>query len=118
MILDKENLFALNQTLSGAFTSDVIKNGNGGSAESASWLYVNVNSTLSDNATVALKTADNEGMTTNVKTVATYILNKDAGSTIDARLPVGLSKYLRLDVSGATSGSITAGLVFDTQINH
>lgn len=118
MILDKENLFALNKTLSGEFTSDAIKNGNGGSAESASWLHVNVNSTLSGNATVTLKTADNEGMSTNAKTVATYILNKDAGSTIDARLPVGLSKYLCLGVSGVTSGAITAGLVFDTQINH
>lgn len=115
MYIDKENTFMLKQNISAAFNSDVVQNGNGGDAYEALWLYVLVNTVLSGAATVKLETADTENMSGAV-TVGTYTLPAQAGSKVAVRLPSGLKKYLRLNVSGITSGAVSGFLTPDVKI--
>lgn len=115
MILDKETTFMNKATLSGSTNSDVISNGNGRDAYNPLWLYVLVNSTLSGPATVVLNTSDNENMMP-ATAVATYTVAAATGSTVAAKLPTGLKKYLRLTVTGASSGTMTAVLTLDVKI--
>jgi len=114
MIYDAENIFMKKQDLSAATVSDILYNGNG-DAYAALWLYAQADAALSDAAAITIQTADTEDMT-DAETLGTLSLAKDEGSTASMRLPKGAKKYLRLSVSGAATGTITAALVLDTEL--
>lgn len=115
MYLDKENAFFYKKDLSKGLVSDVIQNGNGGDAYEACWLYACVNAALSGAATLKLETADKEDMSSPV-TVGTYTVAAATGSNLAVRLPVGLKKYLRITVTGPSTGTFTACTAKDIRI--
>lgn len=120
MIYDAENMFMTKKDLSGGTDSDVIYNG-GGSAYNALWLYVLVDQELGGDATISLKTSDNEDMSGAVELTALKI-TKAEGSTAAVRLPQGGLKYFQISVGetlgegASASGVMTAGLVLDTDL--
>ena len=115
MIMDAENTFIYKTDLAGTSqVSDVVMNGAGGDAVQALWLAVRLHEAVSSAATVALITSDVEAMTSPT-TLATYNIATTT-KEINARLPKGCKKYLRLDFAAAvalTTGNVTGALVLD-----
>lgn len=115
MIYDAENFFMNKKDLATGTTSDVIFNG-GGSAYNALWLYAQVDKVLSADAIITLKTSDTEDMAGAVE-LATLKVTKAGGSQASMKLPQGCLKYLQLEVTGATTGTLTAALVLDVDMH-
>ena len=107
MIFDQQNMFYDN-----SLTGNVIANVGGGDSHNPLFLVICAPTALAGTDVVAaLETADNEGFTTNKKVLATYSLPaSEKGVLISAKLPYGLKKFVRLNVTGATGGKLTAGL--------
>ena len=130
MILDKENIFSLDQAVTAtALSADMVDLGPGdtGPAEQAS-LFVNAGTAFAGTGSlvVELTTADelNAAGTAldSPTTVATFPVSNDqlteGGKLVGARLPHGMKRYARLHyrVTGTVSaGQVTAGLVWDVQ---
>lgn len=127
MIMDKKNLFsdeqAVTSTAAGAYVIDLGK-GDAGPSEGIS-LVVTANGYATAAATtVELKTADtvnSSGALVSATTVAQYPVTSAAivagGKIVADRLPHGMKRYAGLNYSvgsgGLTSGTMTAGLVWD-----
>lgn len=109
MIFDQENMLLDKVTISGETTSDVIFNMGGGDSHNPLFLVVSATKVLSGEATAKLETSDAEDFGQKT-TLATYTLaGATLGVLLKAKLPYGIKKYIRLVVSGATSGELTAG---------
>lgn len=111
MIFDQENIFLDKATISGTTTSDTIATVGGGDAADPLFLVVAATTALTGSGiTAALETSDTEAFTS--KTVlGTYTLAASKkGVLAGAKVPYGVKKYLRLVLSGATAGVVTAGL--------
>lgn len=113
MIFDAENTFLWNEAYSA--DSKVIANGNGGVANNALWLVAKADSALGAETTVTLKTSDDESMSSPA-TLTTLSLAQEAGSMAAVKLPLGLKKYMKVEVSGASSGNISVFLAMDVDI--
>lgn len=115
MIYDYENAFFESQDLSKGTASPVIANGEGGDAYRPLWLSAHVEKELSADATLTLTTSDKENMAGAV-TLTTLTLPKGVRSKVACSLPQGAKKFLKLNVSEATTGTLTAALVLDTDV--
>lgn len=115
MIIDAENTFFYEQDLSKGTKSTVVSNGEGGDAYNPLWLKAVVLKTLSAAATITLKTADKEDMTGAV-TLTTLSLAKDEGAGAAVKVPTGCKKYLQVEVTGATTGTVRAFLTMDVDM--
>lgn len=107
MIFDQQNMY-LDKSLS----SNIIANVGGGDAADPLFLVIFANTALtaSSGATAALVTSDDESFDTST-TLATFTLAADKkGMLVAAKLPYGMKKYSKLTVTGATAGTLTAGL--------
>ena len=107
MLLDQENMY-----IDKALTSNVIANGGGGDAADPLFLIIFANTALTaaSGATAALVTSDDESFSES-NTLATYTLAASKkGLLVAAKLPYGMKKYSKLTVTGATAGTLTAGL--------
>lgn len=106
MIFDQQNIFFDNAITNG----NVIANVGGGDAHDPLFLAVVCNTVLDKATTATLQTSDVEAFTTST-TLATYTLPATKlGLILAAKLPYGMKKFVRLTLSGATTGAITAGL--------
>lgn len=106
MIFDQQNMYT-----DKALASNVIANVGGGDAADPLFLVVCANTALSGSSiSVDLETSDTESFDT--KTVlATYTLAAGkTGILVAAKLPYGMKEYSRLTISGASGGTLTAGL--------
>ena len=123
MIFDYENMFLHKKAASTYGTtaaySDVVVNGEGGSAYDQCFLAIAVSeaATAGGNLSVVLQTSDTEAFSTAVD-LATYAIGSGSiGEVVKERLPMNVKKYLRLKLTGSASitgnGKITAGLVLD-----
>ncbi len=112
MIYDAENTFMWKKDLSTGLTSDVVANSGGGDAYDQLFLSVAVNAALDKDAAVVLKTADDEALAA-PKTLCTLTVGKDEGSKASVKIPHGMKKFMRVDVTGATSGIVTVAMVTD-----
>ena len=112
MIYDGENLFFYNKPLSAAtLTSDVIKVGLGESYEPMKIVVLVPGMDTSKNVSVELQTAEDEAFTAPV-TLATF-----AKAPANGFVPRGNLGYLRIKAtSTSTTGTITAGLVYDDNV--
>ena len=124
MILDRENLFSANQAVTAtALAQNVVDLGRGDHGPSgAISLVVIADGYTAGTITVELQTADavgTDGALTNAATVATYPVTADAlkagGAVVAAQLPHGMKRYagLNYQATGATGGTITAGLALE-----
>jgi hypothetical protein len=114
MIYDNGLNFLWKQDLSKA-TSGIIENSGGGDAYHSLFLFASVEEELGADATLKLATADDEAMTDAV-TLATINVPKAVGTT-SLRLPHGCKKYLKAEISGATTGTISVGLTPDVDLH-
>lgn len=107
MIFDQQNMFYDN-----SLTGNVIANVGGGDSHDPLFLVICAPTALTgSNISAALETADDEGFTTNKVSLASFSLPASTkGVLISAKLPYGLKKFIRLNVTGATAGNLTAGL--------
>lgn len=126
MIMDKSNLFsdaqAVTSTAAGAYVVDLGK-GDAGPSEAISLVVTAAGYTGAAATTVELKTADtvSSGALVSATTVASYPVTSAAivagGKIVADRLPHGMKRYAGLNYSvgsgGLTSGTMTAGLVWD-----
>lgn len=126
MILDKGNIFSLDENVAATKDSAEVVDlgpGDAGPSESLS-LFVSVAKPFSGSGSLAVALYGAEELDgANLKTprlLATYQALPEAvtggGKAVATRLPHGSGRYLRLKytVSGAlTGGEVTAGLVFD-----
>jgi len=115
MIYDAENTFMWKKDLSTGLSSDVVANSGGGDAYDQLFLSVAVNAALDKDATVALLTADDEALATPV-TLCTLTVSKDEGSKASVKIPHGMKKFMRVDVAGAASGTVTVAMVVDVDL--
>lgn len=107
MIFDQQNMY-LDKSLS----SNIIANVGGGDAADPLFLVIFANTALtaSSGATAKLETSDNLAFTSST-TLATFTLAASKkGMLVAAKLPYGMKKYSKLTVTGATAGTLTAGL--------
>lgn len=118
MHTDKLTMFSENQALSSGVDSDNILDvgpGDLGVGNNIS-LFVSTDGAATGAMTVSLSTSDSEDMTGAVK-LADYFVATDKvqalGVVLKTRLPAGCKRYLRLLYSGATGGTVSAGLVQD-----
>ena len=130
MIMDKKNLFsdeqAVTSTAAGAYVVDLGK-GDAGPSEQLSLVITAAGYTAAAATTVELKTADtvSSGSLVSAVTVAQYPVTSAAivagGKIVADRLPHGMKRYAGLNYSvgsgGLTSGTMTAGLVWDVMAN-
>ncbi len=129
MILDQENLFSDNQTITAsAPAANVIDLGVGdaGPAEGAS-LFVSASTAFTGGGAlfVTLQTSDSidaAGALVGPVDLVDYNIRNEplvaGGKLVGARLPHGLKRYvgLKYEISGTlAAGAITAGLVWDIQ---
>lgn len=108
MIFDQQNMY-----MDKSLTSNVIANVGGGDAADPLFLVVFADTALTaaSGATAALEVSDTENFSTKA-TLATFTLAADKkGILVAAKLPYGMKKYSRLTVTGATAGTLTAGLI-------
>jgi hypothetical protein len=126
MIMDKSNLFsdeqAVTSTAAGAYVVDLGK-GDAGPSEAISLVVTAKGYATAAATTVELKTADtvSSGALVSATTVAQYPVTSAAivagGKIVSDRLPHGMKRYAGLNYSvgsgGLTSGTMTAGLVWD-----
>lgn len=115
MIYDAENTFMWKKDLSTGTTSDVVANSGGGDAYDPLFLAVTVNSALDKDATVTISTDDDAAMGS-PKTLGSLTVSKDEGSKASVKIPHGMKKYLKLSVTGAATGVLTAALVIDVDL--
>ena len=115
MIIDAENTFFYKHDLTGGVTSNVLANGEGGCAYEGLWICAMVNKALSAEAALEVKTSDKEDMSDAVL-LATLKVEKDEVKGANLRMPLGLKKYIRIEVTGATTGTITAFLTPDVNL--
>ena len=110
MIRDTQNTFVDNTDIASA-ESNVIFVG-GGDAVKEMYLYATV--AAGTGGTVTLKTADAESMSGAV-TLGEYPLA--AAAPVRARVPIGMKKYLQVDVSaGSCTGKLSAFLAYDVNV--
>lgn len=110
MIRDAENTFVDNMDVSSA-ESNVVFVG-GGDAVKEMYLYALV--AAGSDGTIKLNTSDDEAMSDAVE-LGEYPLSADA--PVRARVPIGMKKYLKVDVSaGSCTGNLTAYLAYDVDI--
>ena len=116
MIYDGENNFFYQQDLSAGTDSNVVWNG-GGSAYVPLWLSITVDSALAADATITIKTSDNENMS-GAETLLTVPVPKEAGTRLAVRMPNGGKKYYQLSAAAGDTptGTLTAALVIDTEM--
>lgn len=111
MIFDQQNMFFDGVTLSGATTGNVIANVGGGDAHDTLFLVVHAGTAITGTCSAALETTDNEAFSENKVVLATHSLPASKkGLLLAAKLPYGMKKFVRLNVTGATAGKISAGL--------
>lgn len=111
MIFDQQNMFFDGTTMAASTDSNVIANVGGGDAHDPLFLVVHASTAIAGTCTIAVETADDEGMSTNKATLATYSLPAaKKGLLLVAKLPYGMKKFVRLHEAGATAGKVTAGL--------
>lgn len=123
MIFDYENMFLHKKAATTYGTtaaySDVVVNGEGGSAYDQCFLVIAVGgaATAGGNITVVLQTSDTEAFSTAVDLATYSVPIGSLGDVVKERLPLNVKKYLRLKLTGSASvtgnGKITAGLVLD-----
>ena len=110
MIFDQENMLLDKVAISGETTSNVIYNMGGGDSHNPLFLVAVATEKLSGEATAKLETADTEDFGEKT-TLATFTLaGATKGVLLKAKLPYGMKKFIRLVVTGATSGELSAGL--------
>ena len=112
MIFDQENMLLDKVAISGETTSNVIYNMGGGDAHDPLFLAIMATTALATSGTItaALETSDAEAFGTKT-TLASYTLPASTkGILVKAKLPYGMKKFIRLVVTGATSGELSAGL--------
>ena len=106
MIFDQQNIFFDNSITNG----NVIANAGGGDSHNPLFLAVVANTVLDKATTAVLQTSDDEAFGS-ATTLATYTLPASKkGIILAAKVPYGMKKFVRLTLSGATTGAITAGL--------
>lgn len=107
MIFDQQNMFYDN-----SLTGNVIVNLGGGDAHDPLFLVICAPTALvGSNIEAVLETATDEAFSSNKKTLATFALPaSEKGVLVSAKLPYGLKGFVRLTVTGATGGALTAGL--------
>lgn len=126
MIFDKENLFldkaAITNYGTAAKYSDVVVNEGGGNAYDPPFLAFCVTgaATAGGALTVVVQTSDTEAFTTATDLVTHVIPVGAQGPVLQARMPYGLKKYMRLKLTGAAAMTgnavITSGLVTDIDL--
>lgn len=111
MIFDQQNMFFDGVTIGATTDSNVIANVGGGDAHDPLFLVVHASTAIAGTCTISVETADNEAMSTNKATLATYSLPASKkGLLLVAKLPYGMKKFVRIHEAGASAGKITAGL--------
>ncbi len=115
MIYDAENTFMWKQNLATSTASDVVANSGGGDAYDQLFLAALVNAALDKDATLTLQTSDTASMASPT-TLCTLPVTKDEGSRASVKIPHGMKKYMRIIVTGAVSGTLTAALVTDVDL--
>jgi hypothetical protein len=112
---DNETTFSNRQPLAEGASENIVDAGPGdiGAGEPVI-LQVSLSPGASGALTVTLETAKTEAMTAAVERVRWLVDAARAakgGTVLAAPLPTGCDRYLRLRYSGATGGTVTAGLV-------
>ncbi|MEG1825114.1 MAG: hypothetical protein RRY12_10780 [Cloacibacillus sp.] len=116
MILDKENMFSNEQTLSAAAVStNVVDLGVAGDAYVAPWLVVNIAAALTGTLGFELQTSDTENFTaTTVLASVAAAARSGTGRVAAMRIPKGAKRYLRVEYKGTVSaGKVTSFLAQD-----
>lgn len=116
---DAENMFSFNQALAAGNSDNIVDVGPGDAGKSEPLrLNVLVGAGASGALVVAVSTSDAKDMTGAAEiaryTVAAGKVAK-GGDVLVADLPTGCKRYLRLAYSGATGGTVTAGLTWGGQ---
>lgn len=110
MIRDAENTFVENTDI-GSAESNVVFVG-GGNAVKEMYLYASV--AAGSGGSVKLNTSDDEAMSGAVE-IGEFPLSAEA--PVRVRVPIGMKKYLKLDVTaGSCTGNFTAYLAYDVNI--
>ena len=107
MIFDQQNMYMDN-----SLDSNVIANVGGGDAADPLFLVITAPTALAGNGTITavLETSDSEKFSPKT-VVATYTLaTGKKGILVAAKLPYGMKAFSKLTVTGADSGTLTAGL--------
>ena len=116
---DNETTFSNRQVLADAASENIVDAGADdlGLGEPV-YLQISLSSGCSGSLTVAVDSADAPNMGGAVKRVE-YLVDAGAvakgGTVLAAPLPTGCGRYLQLRYSGATGGTVTAGLVQGAQ---
>lgn len=112
MMFDNENMFFDHVDAAGFASgkeSDAMENYFGGDAVDPLFLAV-ILSGGSGKLTATVSTADDKAFTSPVE-LATFTGKSSAsGLVIKGKLPYGLSKYVKVKISGTATGKVTAGL--------
>ena len=112
MIFDQQNMF-LDKATSIA-TSNVIANVGGGDAADPLFLVIYCDTAQNAKLTFTLKTSDVEAMTSAVTLATIEVDDAPKGIFGSVKLPYGCKKFLRLDCTiesgGSLAGTVTAGL--------
>ena len=120
---DKQNLFSDGQAVAAANSDNIIDAGPGDAGKSDVVMVASVSKGVSGNLAIALATAAAATSTalTSPKTIAVYTIPADrlakGGDILKTFLPTGCKRFLRLGYSGASGGTITAGINKGPQTN-
>lgn len=122
---DYENMFSSGQAVIATATSENVVKVPAGDVGKGRPLYLQVKGgqyTGAGTITVEVQTADDDAMSVNMETIATYPISNASvlkgGTMLRGIIPTGARSFLRLNyvVAGALSGgTISSGLVLEAQ---
>ena len=115
-----QQMFSNQQALAAADADDLVYVGKGDAGKSMLDLQVIVGAGASGALKVTISTGSlDDG--SDAAEIASFSVPADkvarGGDVLNVRLPTGCKEYLKLSYSGATGGTVTAGIVFSGQTN-